>query len=427
MRPAVDVIVVGAGAAGLAGARALARKGRRVLVLEGRGRIGGRIQTIRTRGLALELGAEFVHGGNAPLWRALRECGVGTREVAQRHWRRSGGRLAAAGDLWARVGGVMEALGAARARGRSVGELWPKGRGRVPAEDLALARRFIEGFEAAPLGRMSAVAMGSIGEEERQWRVIGGYDRLIAGLAAEVRRRGGEVRCGHRVRSIRWSRGRVAVDGIEARAVLVTVPLGLEAGIRFAPALAARRRLRRLGLGHVRRVTLVFDRGLWRSRILPKPLRGAGGKRFGFVHADSGPAMFPTWWARGPDPVLVGWVGGPDADRLKGMTSAQVRAAAVRSLAAVLGARAAALRARLREFHSHDWTADPFARGAYSYARAGWEDAPRKLARPVAGTLFFAGEATADQEELGTVHGAFASGLRAAREVEAASRRWPRG
>jgi monoamine oxidase len=71
---------------------------------------------------------------------------------------------------------------------------------------------------------------------------------------------------------------------------------------------------------------------------------------------------------------------------------------------------------RLDGWAYHDWSADPFSRGAYSYLRVGGAGAPRALARPVAGTLFFAGEATST-DEIGTVSGAIASGLRAAREV----------
>ena len=65
----------------------------------------------------------------------------------------------------------------------------------------------------------------------------------------------------------------------------------------------------------------------------------------------------------------------------------------------------------------HDWVHDPFTRGAYSYSMVGGLDAPAALARPLAGTLFFAGEATDTEGATGTVHGAIASGQRAARQL----------
>ena len=74
------------------------------------------------------------------------------------------------------------------------------------------------------------------------------------------------------------------------------------------------------------------------------------------------------------------------------------------------------LEEQLDAWFSHDWRADPFARGAYSYIGVGGAGAPRARGRPVEGTLFFAGEAT-NGEQIGTVAGALASGRRAAREL----------
>jgi monoamine oxidase len=77
----------------------------------------------------------------------------------------------------------------------------------------------------------------------------------------------------------------------------------------------------------------------------------------------------------------------------------------------------AALRKLLVSAHTHDWQGDPFSRGAYSYALVGGTEAPRELARPIGDSLFFAGEATDFHGHNGTVHGALASGFRAAKEV----------
>ena len=71
----------------------------------------------------------------------------------------------------------------------------------------------------------------------------------------------------------------------------------------------------------------------------------------------------------------------------------------------------------LEEFYTHNWQKDPFAAGAYSYIPVGGIDAQAQLARPLEDTLFFAGEATNTEAHQGTVHGAIASGLRAAREI----------
>jgi monoamine oxidase len=92
---------------------------------------------------------------------------------------------------------------------------------------------------------------------------------------------------------------------------------------------------------------------------------------------------------------------------------------ALASLSRALGVKRPALDERWEGSAWHDWQADPFSRGAYTYVGVGGGTAPRRLARPVQGTLFFAGEAT-DPDEMGTVAGAIASGQRAARAMEAA-------
>ncbi|MCI0571003.1 MAG: FAD-dependent oxidoreductase, partial [Myxococcaceae bacterium] len=89
----------------------------------------------------------------------------------------------------------------------------------------------------------------------------------------------------------------------------------------------------------------------------------------------------------------------------------------VESLAAGLGVERAVLADAVESGHVRDWTSDPFAGGGYCVIPAGAAEAPRLLARPVARTLFFAGEATHANGFSGTVHGALATGVRAALEV----------
>jgi monoamine oxidase len=93
----------------------------------------------------------------------------------------------------------------------------------------------------------------------------------------------------------------------------------------------------------------------------------------------------------------------------------------LRILSKAFGVCTTALQRLLVSWHTHDWEADEFARGAYSYVPAGALDAPAKLTVPVADTLYFAGEHTDTVGDWGTVHGALRSGLRAARQILAAT------
>jgi monoamine oxidase len=115
-------------------------------------------------------------------------------------------------------------------------------------------------------------------------------------------------------------------------------------------------------------------------------------------------------------PVLTAWAGGPAADALAGLTEPAIVERALEALAQSLALDAGRVREQLEGWAMHDWQADPFSRGAYAYVGVGGLKAPQALARPVQGTLFFAGEATSP-DEMGTVSGAIGAGLQAARKL----------
>jgi monoamine oxidase len=119
----------------------------------------------------------------------------------------------------------------------------------------------------------------------------------------------------------------------------------------------------------------------------------------------------------------VGWAGGPDASALAGLPGERILTHAVESLAALLGHPADMLLGQLESWRMVDWQREPYTRGGYGAFPVGSEDVPRALAQPVQGTLFFAGEATDNAWHTGTVHGALATGQRAAKAVLARLRR----
>jgi monoamine oxidase len=428
LRTRSDVIVIGGGVAGLAAAGALGRRGARVLVLEARDRLGGRVLTVREKGwpAPVELGPEFVHAGNPAFWRLLRKHQLRTTRMPSRHWRYTGdsGCLRRLDDLAERLERVTRQIDPARTRGWTFARFLREARGRIPSEDRELVSGFVEGFEAAPLEEMSAPAMaGQTLEDEQQFRFANGYAGVVDALASELAEAGGQVRLNAAVDTVSWRRGEVTVrvghDEHVARAAIVTLPLGvLQAKqVRFDPPLRAKERIaQRMGMGHVTRIGVRFDPVAWR-RLVPRALRVAGRGGFGFIHSRI--RGVPVWWALTPHPTLTGWAGGPAGLALARKSDDEVRAIALESLSRLWSEPLAKLRRAVRGWTTHAWSRDPWCRGAYSFVRAGAEDGPAQLRAAVAGTLFFAGEATADGEEIGTVHGAYSSGLRAAAEVAA--------
>ncbi len=427
---AADVLVLGAGIAGLAAARELAERGMRPLVLEARARVGGRIHSLQTSEGVVELGAEFVHGRDPQLWALIEEAKA---EMVERDGAML--REAASGELM-KDEDIEDSLFAPLDQLADLPRDVPfadwLASSDVPKEQHAPLRSYVEGFNAADASRISALSLGlqqkaedSI-EGDRAWHVRGGYSQLAIYLANQVRKLGGEIRQGVIVQSVRWSAGEVTVETssgtFRAPRCVVTLPLGVlqrvnrDNGIQFVPEPPAIAQAHRLAMGSAERLTMIFREPWWEQskRVNKKSLQTMS---FLFTFRRSP----PVWWTPYPEPqalpTLTGWVGGPRAAKLIGRDAEELGEQACRELAEVFGVPEQQIRETLMATHKHDWETDPFARGAYSYVPAGALDAPAAMAEPECDTLFFAGEHTDTTGHWGTVHAALGTGLRAARQV----------
>jgi len=120
--------------------------------------------------------------------------------------------------------------------------------------------------------------------------------------------------------------------------------------------------------------------------------------------------------------MITGWAAAKCTERLAGLTSSGINEdriidQAVRSLSTLLQVNKSDIQSQMTTAYFHHWDADPFSRGAYSYVKVGGEGCQKTLGAPIQDTLFFAGEATDVSGHNGTVHGAIASGKRAAAEM----------
>jgi monoamine oxidase len=436
-RERADVVVIGAGVAGLAAARRLHAEGVRVRVLEARRRIGGRILTVRDPRVAapIELGAEFIHGKAESLTELAREARLQTYEVTgTHHWARHGA-ITPVRSYWKPIGDVLRRINASRGDESLDEALARKPGGPRLARARRVTRDFVEGFHAADASRISARAVAQSNPAEdsdarRMGRFSEGYDRVPAALATGLEE---VIELGAIVSAVEWQRGNARVlvrreDGdderVQAAAAIVTVPIGVLLSAPDEPAHIAfdplppvlERHAPRLAMGHVLRVTLLLADGFW-ERVAPDSSDEVRQGTFSFLHTDDQPV--PIWWTQFPlrVPLLVGWAGGPRAMRLTSLEPAELRRVAVGALAQALAVSERRVDRMVRDAWTHDWTQDPFSRGAYSYPLVGSQGAARALTRPIEATLFFAGEATDAYGENGTVHGAIDSGRAAAERV----------
>ena len=269
-------------------------------------------------------------------------------------------------------------------------------------------------------------------------RFLSGYEAVPLWLAREL---GDRIRLGSVVTRIAWNDRRVDVhighpgsqstSVLSARAAIVSVPLGVlqtaagEPGaITFEPSLSSdrvkREALEGMAMGTVVRVVARLRERFWTSDRFSRRAGREDFDRLAFLHTDD--ARFPVWWTLYPvrAPVLVGWSGGPRAYALSTLTPLELKDAAVAALGTQFGLTKREAVGSVEAVWTHDWQNDPFSRGAYSYTVVGGAEAGRQLARPLRGTLFFAGEASDIEGRTGTVHGALATGERAARQVRRA-------
>jgi monoamine oxidase len=429
-----DVIVVGGGTAGLACAAELGRHGRRVLLLEATGRLGGRIHTIsdQAAGVSVELGAEFIHGRPAEIFDLLEAAGMKAVEASGEDWCVTPSGLSRC-EFFEQTHQLLDRMKSIGERDLSFAEFLAT----VPDSEASPAVRkrtlgYVEGFNAA---RAEEISVQSLLDDmraqdatggETSYRLPGGYVAVVELLKQQCEANNVEFRFGEIVAAVDYSRAEIEVSGsneqgpfrYSAAAAAVTLPAAvLRAGaIRFAPSLPAetQRALNGVATGQVLRLTLVFKERFW-AGLKSRDGRALDDMRFLF----SEDPLFPTWWTTHPleTPVLVAWSPARKTEALFGRGKEFAVAKALDGLSAHLGIHRAWLTELLAGAHMHDWHSDKHFLGAYSYYCVGAADAPEVLSRPLDGRLFLAGEATATGGYHSTVHGAIASGYRAARQI----------
>lgn len=429
-----DVLIIGAGASGLAAARELTGKGRNVILLEARQRTGGRIFTYSGSGFSrpIEAGAEFVHGDLPVTQNLFKQAGITLRSMEGRMYRLRNDTLFQSEEymedfplLLSRLDELQEDMTFKSFLDRYFSDDKYK-----DLRDSVI--RYAEGYDASDIRRVSSFALREEWKNESQedpFRPVGGYIRLIEYLEEEINSSGsGTIITGAVVKEVRWNKGEVQItcaDGrtFSAAKVLITVPAGIfisqpdsSAHISFSPPLPfIESAYASMGLGSVIKIILQFKNSFWevkQGKIKVKNFM----PDLAFLISD---APVGTWWTQVPEriPLLTGWIAGPEALKMKDTPDDEIMDKAVKSLAYLFGAEVRQIQHELEAWQVFNWQNDPFALGAYTYKTVESAKAREILIKPLEDTIYFAGEALYEGAAMGTVEAALESGIMAAANI----------
>ena len=409
-----DVVVVGAGSAGLAAARTLLDEGLSVVVLEAAGRVGGRAWTESdTFGVPFDHGCSWVMGpADLPYVAMAREWGFTL------HNHNSAGESLFVGDRKASSQERGEYDRAWEAINRALNEAGRDGLD-VAASSVVPSDMPFSGVSQTWMGAMdfsvdfdelSTLDNWNFGDTGAYYMIREGYGTLVARDGSGL-----PVKLETPVTAIDWSGEGVAVETpsgtVRARACIVTVSTGVlgSGDISFAPALPLWKQeaIDRLPMGLLMKIALEFD-----------------GQRFGLgdnnwltYHVENVLPARACYFLTFPFSfdLMIGFTGGRFGRELAAAGSGAAVDFALGELAAIFGS----------DVHKHfvrglatDWDSNPWTRGAYAAAVPGHHGARDELARPVADRIFFAGEATA-APWYQLAGGAWLNGRSVAREVAA--------
>lgn len=405
----LDLVIVGAGAAGLTAARSARAQGLRYVVVEAKSRIGGRAHTdTATFGVPVDYGCHWLHAADInPFTRIADAYGVG-------YWRGASNRRLFETGRWLD-----------QAQGRAFEDYCRRCWQAVAdsAEDVAMAdvipfdrrwHRLFSGWCAAVNGlepqECSTLDWQRFLETGNDWPVIDGYGALIARFGSAV-----DVCLNTAVRGVRWGRRGVTIvtdsGALAAKAVLLSVSTGVLAAesIRFEPLLPVWKReaIAAVPMGQANKIIVQCRPG-----ALPVPadchvrLDDSADETLGFHLRPFGREL------------AIAYVAGRFSQRLERQGRSAMIDFALARLKAMFGN---AIEREIVKADATAWDSDPEIRGAYSLAKPGYAEQRKALGLPIADKLFFAGEATS-QQAYGAAHGAYWSAQAALKGLSAAVR-----
>lgn len=419
-----EVIVVGAGAAGLMAAWELVQAGKKTAVIEARDIIGGRTHTINDSyfELPVELGAEFIHGNLELTQMVLKKADVDQYKVSGNIWQGEGEELDRQDDFVEDFSALNKKFKELREDISVADFIKDFLKGKEFEDARFTLKNYVEGYYAADTHKASTFSLREelATSDDEQYRIEGGYFKLIDYVYHKCKEKNVQFFLSNPVKEIKWKEDHVEVTGskenISSRKVLITVPVGVlqSETIYFSPEIRETiHAAKQLGFGPVIKTLLQFDEPFWKNK---KYTKGKNLAKLSFIFSRS---IIPTWWTYYPKDVamLAGWSGGPHAEKIKDLGDEEILMNALQSLSEIFSIDKTVLQRKLKGWHIANWVNDPYSCGGYSYEVVNGRKFKQIIKQPIENTIFFAGEGLIDGPEIGTVEAALRSGRETAHEI----------
>ncbi len=420
-----DVIIIGGGAAGLMAAKLLSADGGKILLLEAKNRLGGRIYRVEDFSFPAEGGAEFIHGKLKTTFDLIKEASLKKEKIKGQFCRHEKGKWNASNDIVPHWDLLLRKLKSCE-KDISIDLFLSEYFHAKKYETLRKQfRRYIEGYDAADPKNTSVIAIRKEmeAEDEDQFRPSPDYYALINFLKETFLKNNGIIKTGEPV--VKITQGvnievRTTVGRYLCKKLIIAVPVGVlqsrkseKSYINFPPILknyisAAKK----IGNGGVIKFLLEFDEAFWlekrflNEKKIPAP---------SYIFADT---IIPTWWTQYPSkkPLLTGWIAGPSSYKMKNYSEKKLRKLSIQSLSNIFSMSLTELEIRLKKMIIINWNREPYFLGGYSYPTPATDSAQKFIRKPFENAIYFTGEYIAENSS-STVDAALQSGIYVAHQI----------
>lgn len=413
----MDIIIIGAGAAGLTAARILSKAGHKILVIEARDRVGGRIHTLHDDNFTrqIEAGAEFIHGDLERTQALLKEANISFHKGEGTMWNLFKGKLEEGDFFSEHWDDMLEKLKALK-HDMPIADFLNQYFSDPEYDELRDSiYRFVAGYDAADPDKASSFALReewTSDEDITGYHPNGGYGLAIDFLKRKCDEQQVIFQFSEVVQHVEWKSNHVKVTTaggktFEAEKLLITIPPAVLKGdsVKFTPPIHEQiDAIKKIETGGVIKFLVEFYEAYWEKK-------GSGFRSMPDLHFLFSDAPVPTWWTQRPDttPLLTGWLSGPVVDKIQ-KSEEQLRDDCYASLTYLFNVDEELLKKSIRAIKVISWKHDPYAAGAYAYKTVHSDEVSSLLSRPINDTLYFAGEAYYQGSEMGTVEAALGSG-----------------